>query len=395
MPSDVPSRTTAAFEPHGQAAETPAEAGAGDDLRLRGACHVIYAFDVGFHLDLPAAEQMLADHVDATHLEQRWQGPSWAERKAQPLRLRLPGEQHEVGRFATSPSVQCTLFDFGAASIVFHIPLDNDPADLPVLSESLYDNRGLADAARGMVDGLLEQLGPVPERRHPAPIIEDYVVFAFDRWTPALPAEALIDRHRQTFAALLSAETNPLSEQQARDCVASRLSYGEDDATIAHWNGAILLDPRPFDTLSLLEHANVLLVELRHVDHQLDELLTWSRDMMNRLSRYSLWPLTPGSRDVQRLARAQMNSAMLFEAANNSIKLVEDQYLARVYRLVAEKLQMPAWEQAVRRKIDIAESVFEKITHRQTTRRMEVLEIIIIILILVSVIMPFIPWLSY
>ena len=76
---------------------------------------------------------------------------------------------------------------------------------------------------------------------------------------------------------------------------------------------------------------------------------------------------------------------------NNAIKLVGDQYLARVYQLASERLHLPRWDAAVERKLATAESVYQKMTDAATTRRMEALEWIIIILILVSIVIAFVP----
>jgi hypothetical protein len=368
---------------------------AADQLRLRGECRALFAFDLGFRLDLEAAEQRLSAEAHRRTVSQRKRTPAWFQYEPPPLRVAVQHAAIDIAGFATAADVQCTLFDFGAASIAFQIPIDGPLDDLLPLGEALYDNQALIAAAREALQSVLTMLGQAAENVAIADFIEDYTIFAFRAWESEGTLGDLVARHRGALASLLRAETRELSEQEVHDCLATRLSYGRDDVAIVDWHGALLFDAEPDDGLILLEHANVELVELRCLDSHLDTLIEHSHAMMGRQSRFSIWPLSPGSRDVRKLADAQVDSALMFEGMNNAIKLVGDQYLARVYHLASEKLHMPAWDAAVLRKIETAERIFEKITHRQTTRRMEVLEIIIILLILISVIMPFIPWLSY
>ena len=94
--------------------------------------------------------------------------------------------------------------------------------------------------------------------------------------------------------------------------------------------------------------------------------------------------------DLRRIARLQIDSAILFEGVNNALKLLGDVYLSRVYRLAAGRLHLPAWDASIIRKLGTLESIYEKLSDRQANRRMEVLEWIIILLILFEVVMSFV-----
>ena len=86
-----------------------------------------------------------------------------------------------------------------------------------------------------------------------------------------------------------------------------------------------------------------------------------------------------------------MDSAFLFERVTNTLKLLGDQYLARVYRLSSRRFHLQGWDTSILRKLDTIESIYEKLTDETVNKRLEVLEWIIIILIAVSIILPFIP----
>lgn len=101
----------------------------------------------------------------------------------------------------------------------------------------------------------------------------------------------------------------------------------------------------------------------------------------------------PGTieKDVPRIAQLQVDSAILFERVTNTLKLLGDQYLARVYRLASQRFHLESWDASIIRKLETLESIYGKITDRANNRRMEVLEWVIIVLIALSIILSFVP----
>jgi hypothetical protein len=144
----------------------------------------------------------------------------------------------------------------------------------------------------------------------------------------------------------------------------------------------------------VLEFANVELLEMRYLDDQLDDALAESARIVGRRG----WrpPFVARLRkELRRLAEFQMDAALLFEEVNNALKLVGDEYLARVYRVASQRLHVADWDVSILRKLETLESVYQKLSDDQTQRRMELLEWIIIVLIAVSIVLPFIPWASH
>jgi uncharacterized Rmd1/YagE family protein len=86
-----------------------------------------------------------------------------------------------------------------------------------------------------------------------------------------------------------------------------------------------------------------------------------------------------------------VDSAILFERVTNTLKLIGDQYLARVYRLASERFHLAAWDAGIIRKLETLDSIYGKMADRAATRRMEVLEWIIIVLFAISIIISLLP----
>jgi hypothetical protein len=182
-----------------------------------------------------------------------------------------------------------------------------------------------------------------------------------------------------------------LSEEEVQDAISSRLSFRPHDAVIVDWNAAILFGQDMEDVMAVLNFANVELLEMRILDHQLDDSLDQAYEALSK----KLWRRLrlPGAieSDSTRVAQLQVDSAILFERVTNTLKLLGDQYLARVHRLVSQRFHLVAWDADIIRKLQALESIYSKMADQTATRRMEVLEWIIILLIAISIIIPFLP----
>jgi len=75
----------------------------------------------------------------------------------------------------------------------------------------------------------------------------------------------------------------------------------------------------------------------------------------------------------------------------NALKLVGDQYLARVYSLASRRFHLGEWDASITRKLQTIDSIYAKMADRTASRRMEILEWIIIVLIAVSIILSLVP----
>lgn len=364
---------------------------------IRGTCHALFAHDLALAINLDHAELILGPRPETKEYREGIRGtrraPKYFQFKPSPLRVTTAAPPIAVGPHRTSTSVDAVLFDFGAASIGYSIPFECTLEGLRELSSVLYDNSALLADARTRAQNLLETIRPALKRPELSPLVEDYLIFHFElpeSNTPSGPNRIFptdfVEKNRGILAQILRAESGELSPEEIDEATASRTSYGPRDAAIVDWNGAILLDPDPQDAHMALEFANVELLEMRHLDDRLDSALDEAYEVLERDDRAkgsTRWrPFSrPFSANLRRVSQLQMESAMLFEGVNNAIKLLGDQYLARVYRLSAQRLHLPEWDASILRKIATLESIYEKLSDRQTNRRMETLEWIIIAMI--------------
>src|SRR3989475_1523237 len=155
-----------------------------------------------------------------------------------------------------------------------------------------------------------------------------------------------------------------------------------NDATIIDTDAALVFDPEGDDVRAVLEFANTQLLEMRFLDQQLDPTLERAYETLLR-RRERPWAGSYGA-ELRRVARLQLDAAVLFEQVTNALKLVGEQYLARVYGVASRRFHLGEWDASISRKLQTIDSIYAKLADRAASRRMEALEWIIIVLIAVS-----------
>jgi hypothetical protein len=375
-----------------------------------GTCSVMFAYDAGFAIDLDAAERRITEATVREVIRHRRRAPAHFDFRPAPLRVTQAAEPIPIGStpWRTGASVECVLYDFGAVSVTYTVPLGADgndgsaagagPRDLDgllLLSNALYDNAALLADSRRRVERLVAALGPAIAKPEISDLVEDYVIYQIRELPPGElaggGAARWFDRHGARVAQVLRSESEPLSAQEVAEALAARCSYTPADEAVIDWNAAVLLMDDAEEVKTVLEFANVELLEVRFLDDMLDRALERAYEALQRESRRGLLGWGSDTAGLERLARLQVDSAILFEGVNNALKLVGDQYLARLYRLAAHRLHLPEWDASILRKLETVESIYQKIHDRQSTRRMELLEWIIIVLIAISILVMFLP----
>ncbi len=356
----------------------------------QGTCHALFAYDVGWAIDLVEAERRITAGTERGRLRHKSRAPQYFEYRPAPLRLMQEGGAFSVGAHQSSATVELMVYDFGAVAITYRFPLEGPAEALLELSESLYENESLLAKSRTRVEHLVQALLPAIERPKIAAEVEDYVIFSIDSYTSAFGSAPWINGEAE-LARILRGERTPLSDQEIADAMSCRISFGREDAALIDWHAAVLFGKEMDDVRAVLEFANVELLEMRMLDEQLDRALDEGYEALTRKSGRTL--ALPGSfeQDTTHIAQLQVDAALLFERVTNTLKLLGDQYLARVYRLASQRFHLEAWDASILRKLQTLESIYDKMSNRASTRRMEVLEWIIIVLIAVSIAVSFIP----
>ncbi len=364
---------------------------------VRGTCYPLFAYDVAQAIDLDGAERRILAGTERQTVKQKRRAPAFFEYRPAPLRVSLPAQPLSLGggAFETAPLVEVVLYDFGAVSLSYTIPLGGPLGRLAPLSQELWGNERLLADSRRQMERVVATLGDAAVRPGISDFVEDYAIFEIEQFTPLCDASVLVAQRAQTIAQVLRAEPRTLSQQEIADATASRLSFGPDDATFIDTDATVLFDPEGEDVRAVIEFANTQLLEMRYLDQQLDDALDRAYGLLSKRRWAPLRVPSLYGADLRELAELQLDAAYLFEQVTNALKLIGEQYLTRVYGLASRRFHLAEWDVSIGRKLQTIDSIYSRMSDRAATRRMELLEWIIILLFLVSIAVSVVPALMH
>jgi hypothetical protein len=325
-------------------------------LRVRGGATLYRIYDVGYSIDLERAADILAARTPARVRPERREAE--AIRIANlpitiPLgaaRLTADGRGHDV-------EMSARIFDFGVVSLRMRVPLADEIGWREFVD---FGNRigGRADALSIFdreLQRLLGELAPAVERMGVAEVTEDYAVYRVatlhDASGAALPAGSLTDAD---VVPLLLGEERPLSEAARRELLPHRFSYYADDLAILTWDNALVIDPA-----------------LPRMYDRVAEARGGVRGFRNRRFRGLL----------AKMQQTVADSTEIVERVENSLKVTDDVYLARIYAAALEIFRGRVWRAGIDRKLSIIRETYAMLNDEAQAARSEALEIAIVVLI--------------
>jgi hypothetical protein len=362
-------------------------------LAVTGGARAYRLLDVGYQIHLDRALDLLA--ASAPERVRPVRGEAAAlQIKNPPVSVILGGERIQIDGHAFDAEVAARIYDFGVMSLRVRVEAP------PGISWDAYAEFGAAVDRDPELPALLEhharllfeRIQPAIERPSIAPVREDYVVFRLrdvrgDDGEP-LTSDAFL--RSVDMAPLLLSEFRPLADEARRELLAHRYSYYTDDLALLTWDNALVVDPAPgaTDVEYIVEFANAQLLELRYYDAILDAEIpklyeriaaarTGSRGLFTRRFSNLLG-------DMQRLFA---DSTELVERVENSLKVTDDVYLARIYSAALEIFRGRAWRSGVDRKLSLIRETYEMLNAEAQASRAEVLELAIVFLIVAEIVL--------
>lgn len=354
-----------------------------------GTAFVLYAYDVGMGVTLDAAERGLKTMTERAPIKHQRKAPKYFEFEPYPLRVTQSSAPHKIGDWQTLPNVELVVYDFGAVCVTYQIPLAGPFSSLARLSELLYDNETLMADSRRLVEELTKGLGPAVAKPQVSTYYEDYAVFQVREFAEAGARARLLAERAPLVAQVLRADVDLSSEQEVQDALSCQVSYGAEDLTLVDWVSAIVLDKSAEDTRAVLEFATVQLLELRHLDKLLDAALERYYQSLSVRKGWIEALFSKADEDLKEIGQLQVEGAVLFESVNNAIKLLGDQYLARLYQQTARRHHLGSWDGSIQRKLRTLESMYDKMEHALSSARLEFIEWLVVFLIAFEIVVPF------
>ncbi len=361
-------------------------------MRLEKAeIYCLRIFDVAEGADLERARQLAAKEASRVKLTRS--GSEYIQLANPPLSL-------EVGvRTLPLPSGTCDvktvvrLYDHGAMSVRFEVPVKPGTTleELIPFADELYDAKVLDQTAVAVMTELRRLIEPAIEEPHLWEKNEAYTVI-HARSIEGRPSAAQLLAH-PALPKLLLGETKKLelSTNEQRDILANAFSYSTHDLSLIDWNAAFVYEPDEpgTDVLDLLEIANAQLCEFRYYDDVLDRELTRVYDAIGQHKPAGLFGLfnSPYKQLLRDLALTLIELSEFIERVENSLRIVGDTYLAKVYEGAVQQLRIEQWQKQVTRKQNVLNHTYELLKGETETDRTLTLEVAVVVLIVIEVVL--------
>jgi len=355
---------------------------------VHGEAIVYRLFDVGYGIALDRAFDLLASAAPERRRPSRGEAQT-IQIPNPPVTASLGTETLEIAGHVVEVEMSARVFDFGAVSLRARI------SSPPGLGWSAFASWGAAvgiapwaDVFPRLRDKLIARIAPAIEQPMVSPLTEDYTVFRVHQLVDGsgapVPPATLEDID---IARLLLGEQRPLAASARKELLSPRHSYFEDDLAVLTWGAALVVEPVRHDTdvQYVLEFANAQLLELRWYDAVLDAelpaiqtLLVQARQGFHLFGRRY-------SRLLERLQRRVADSVELVERVENSLKVTDDVFLARVYARALEEFRERVWRSGIDRKMRIVRDTYDMLNAESIARRSETLEVVVVLLIALEI----------
>jgi hypothetical protein len=353
-------------------------------LPLDATIHLAFAFDIGYEIDLARAGSLLS--AESGPLARRRRTPESIRYRPAPLRVPLDASSVRLpGAPASSPPprAELSVFDFGAISLALQFPVRMTPGELLAMAGELAEPAPLNAEARRVLGHWIDRLRPAVIGFELSEMSEEYIVFQMG------DARAdWLEAHTDWIAGLVRLESGPLSRDEVVEATRLSLSYTPNDLVTLDWAAGFVADRDCADTLQVIEFANVQLLEFRHIDDRLDDRLEAAYRQIGP-ERPRRWPALSRSHGdaLRKIRELEIEATSLFERADNTLKLIGDQYLSRVFDLASTRFHLAGWEQSIRRKLDTVGNVYDLLVQQAGGNRMETLELIVVVLIALEIVL--------
>jgi len=348
---------------------------------VSGHLFLFFAYDVGWDIALDEAKN-LCRAAEAPGLLGLRPAPAHIQYRPRPLVVRAASPVLEIGADAVRPEVSVKIFDFGALSVTLSFPVADQPwEEFVEKALALGLHEAPARAAREVAEAVFDRIRPSVAKPWFEDLVEAYRMWHVGGFAPPMTGTQALEALGPDMARLVTLERGRFAPEALPEILRNPIRYFDNDCLLADWNAAFVYDPRFQDTAEVLEFLNVQMLELRYFDRVLTAALDEVAEEPHRHLRPFLLH-DPYARPLRRLAAIKTDVSMLRERIGNTLKLVGDAYLARVYEEARRKAGAEKWEAAIRDRLKALEDIYTILNNRAAAARAETLEIIIILIAL-------------
>jgi hypothetical protein len=357
----------------------------GAAISLRGHVRVLYLYDVAEAIGLDVLRSM----AESKGVELR---STLVHPVPHHLRFERPPSIEPAGHMTleTGESVEVTTkyYDYGVVSIELELPFEYDWDTLVLQSSRWINAAELETRANDILAVALKRVSRALVRPYKTWLREDYFIVHLPEIVEPegkiLAAGDLLSARAREIAQLVRGDSIPLSDAERQEVLQSNISYSRTDLLVVGWTGALVYGHTEVAemTIQMLEYANTQLLEFRHYDGLLTQLLDGVyRSLERKGGIVDAWHQ---SREAARLNTIRMDVMELTEKVDNAIKFLSDMFYARLYNLVAAKVGVPDYRRLVDQKLRTAGELYRFMVDQFNQTRSFVLELAVVIILIIE-----------
>jgi hypothetical protein len=350
-------------------------------------------FDIADEIQLEVARGVLA--ADTRRMRLNRAGSEYLQLPDPPLSIDLGVRTLQLAQGVHEVEVMARMFSHGAASIILKVPIASGttPIDLVPLADQLFDSPAVDALSLELMNGLRRDLSAALDRQQLWNQTESYTIIFVEKMQGD-PTAAQVLAHVDLPRLLLGeTEAVNLSAQERAEVTQTAFSYADRDLAVIDWNGAFVYEPSgSMDIPDVLEICNAQLLEFRYYDELLDVSLRSVYDGLERPE--SSWKSilsSPYRRMARRVVVTLLEISEFIERVENSLKIIGDFYLARVYEGAVKRLRVRQWQKNVTRKQQLLSNTYGLLKGEVDIARSHVLEATIVLLIVLDIVLYLAP----
>lgn len=296
-----------------------------------------------------------------------------------PVSVTIGALEVNLEKWKLHANMTAKVYEVGVISLILKIDLPENIEfdELRDLSAYLYSSNEIEEIFKEHLNNIKKSLVGTFDKSTREIHVEDFTIYFFNNWNS-----------QWNPVPLLLAEKEEISKQLTDETLANSFSYGKNDLAIITWDSALVYDAeKSTDIPDILEFALSELLELRYYDGRLSKRIdsmyedikkARSFGWFNRLSRYR--------RISKTLMELVADISKVTEKIQNSLKVTEDVFYARVYTAALNVFKTQNWSNSIQHKISVVRQTYQMLASEIENSRATFLEAAIVFLIIFEIV---------
>lgn len=353
---------------------------------MNGRILIYRVFDIGKDVNLEAAQKIFEGTNTAQRFRLNRSSKAMIINNA-PLSLNIETSKYDVLGHPLDLEITAKIWHFGALSITmsFGMPESLSWNRLIELGNFLENDNNLDALAKQKAEQILLSMNPDRIQTTSWETYEDYICYFFRKLDGCDKNAMEVFNRYDIFRLILSENNENLSEQTKKTILDSTFQYSNDDLAVIDWNSALIIEPSgSLDIVDVIEFSLCQLLEMRYYDDLLDEKLTYLYNALEK-QKFNIFQ-SYYNRLSKEAAKFYLDIADTVESVENSMKVVGDFYLAKIFRAASQRFRFKDWQDSVNQKLENLAQISKIFVSEGNEKKNQLLEIIIIVLIAIEVV---------